>query len=57
MGGSGKKSIAAADIKLCPVCDKTFTNRKKWRARGVWESVKYCSERCRRNAPKENSAQ
>ncbi|MDP3491871.1 MAG: DUF2256 domain-containing protein [Hyphomonadaceae bacterium] len=34
--------------KLCAVCGKPFTWRKKW-ARD-WESVKYCSERCRRGS-------
>ena len=33
--------------KLCPVCRRPFVWRKKW-AR-VWEEVRYCSERCRRN--------
>ncbi|MGC6412264.1 MAG: DUF2256 domain-containing protein [Candidatus Puniceispirillaceae bacterium] len=36
--------------KICPVCDKPFNWRKKW-ARD-WENVIYCSERCRRSAPK-----
>ncbi|MGO4913072.1 DUF2256 domain-containing protein [Leeuwenhoekiella sp. W20_SRS_FM14] len=33
--------------KICIVCLKPFTWRKKWQAN--WEEVKYCSERCRRN--------
>ncbi len=32
--------------KTCPVCARPFTWRKKW-ARN-WETVVYCSERCRR---------
>jgi hypothetical protein len=32
--------------KICPVCGRPFTWRKKWA--GVWDEVKYCSERCRR---------
>ncbi|MCB0400411.1 MAG: DUF2256 domain-containing protein [Winogradskyella sp.] len=32
--------------KLCPVCQKPFSWRKKWEK--DWENVKYCSERCRR---------
>ncbi|WP_284226398.1 DUF2256 domain-containing protein [Mycobacterium antarcticum] len=36
--------------KLCVVCQRPFANRKKWRARGQWEQVVYCSERCRRAA-------
>ena len=38
------------DVKICPVCARPFTNRKKWRQRGIWEQVVYCSERCRRTA-------
>ncbi|MDX2277471.1 MAG: DUF2256 domain-containing protein [Hyphomonadaceae bacterium] len=34
--------------KDCAVCAKPFAWRKKW-ARD-WDNVKYCSERCRRNA-------
>ncbi|WP_081621249.1 DUF2256 domain-containing protein [Vreelandella zhanjiangensis] len=33
--------------KICPVCERLFTWRKKW-ARD-WENVVYCSQRCRRN--------
>jgi len=33
--------------KVCATCGKPFRWRKKW-AR-VWEDVRYCSERCRRN--------
>ncbi|WP_072720356.1 MULTISPECIES: DUF2256 domain-containing protein [Planktothrix] len=32
--------------KICPVCDRPFTWRKKWA--NCWDEVKYCSERCRR---------
>ncbi|MEK9653772.1 MAG: DUF2256 domain-containing protein [Betaproteobacteria bacterium] len=32
--------------KICCVCGRSFAWRKKWER--VWESVKYCSERCRR---------
>jgi hypothetical protein len=34
--------------KVCLICEKNFEWRKKW-ARD-WEQVKYCSERCRREA-------
>ncbi|MGB7406171.1 MAG: DUF2256 domain-containing protein [Pacificimonas sp.] len=34
--------------KICPVCDRPFSWRKKW-ARD-WENVIYCSERCRRTS-------
>lgn len=33
--------------KVCPVCGRPFTWRKKWRQ--VWDDVRYCSERCRRH--------
>ena len=33
--------------KICPICEKPFSWRKKWERN--WEEVKYCSERCRRN--------
>ncbi|HCE4530273.1 DUF2256 domain-containing protein [Vibrio parahaemolyticus] len=35
--------------KLCPVCERPFSWRKKW-ARN-WETVICCSERCRRSKP------
>ncbi|MAV84033.1 MAG: DUF2256 domain-containing protein [Gammaproteobacteria bacterium] len=33
--------------KTCPVCNRPFSWRKKWRS--CWENVIYCSERCRRS--------
>ncbi|MEM0931809.1 MAG: DUF2256 domain-containing protein [Bacteroidota bacterium] len=33
--------------KICAVCGKPFAWRKKWERN--WESVKYCSQRCRKN--------
>ncbi|MCO5934041.1 DUF2256 domain-containing protein [Mucilaginibacter sp. RB4R14] len=33
--------------KLCIVCKRPFTWRKKWEK--CWDDVKYCSERCRTN--------
>ncbi|MEM9571632.1 MAG: DUF2256 domain-containing protein [Pseudomonadota bacterium] len=32
--------------KLCPVCQRSFSWRKKWALN--WDAVIYCSERCRR---------
>ena len=32
--------------KVCVNCDRPFTWRKKWK--NVWNEVKYCSERCKR---------
>ena len=31
--------------KLCIVCNRPFSWRKKWEK--VWEDVKYCSDKCR----------
>ena len=33
--------------KICLVCERPFTWRKKWQK--DWENVKYCSDRCRKN--------
>ncbi|MGF1606084.1 MAG: DUF2256 domain-containing protein [Rhodothalassiaceae bacterium] len=33
--------------KICAVCGRPFTWRRKW-ARD-WDRVRYCSERCRRS--------
>lgn len=33
-------------VKVCELCLKPFTWRKKWEKN--WDAVKYCSERCRR---------
>ena len=30
--------------KICIICNRPFTWRKKWRLN--WESVKYCSKKC-----------
>ncbi|MBK9290960.1 MAG: DUF2256 domain-containing protein [Bacteroidetes bacterium] len=31
--------------KICPVCGRPFSWRKKWAA--CWNEVRYCSDRCR----------
>jgi len=36
--------------KICATCGRPFTWRKKW-AR-VWEEIRYCSGRCRRDKNK-----
>ena len=36
--------------KICIMCEKPFSWRKKWQK--VWDEVKYCSEKCRRNRKK-----
>ncbi|MCH2490904.1 MAG: DUF2256 domain-containing protein [Flavobacteriales bacterium] len=33
--------------KICPVCERPFSWRKKWEAN--WGEIIYCSERCRRS--------
>ncbi|MCY3009602.1 MAG: DUF2256 domain-containing protein [Pirellula sp.] len=33
--------------KVCMVCKRPFSWRKKWER--DWEHVKYCSDQCRRN--------
>ncbi len=37
--------------KTCVSCGRTISWRKKWER--DWDSVRYCSERCRRNKPSE----
>ncbi|MFN9646069.1 MAG: DUF2256 domain-containing protein [Cyanobacteriota bacterium] len=32
--------------KICAGCGRPFQWRRKWKA--VWEEVRWCSERCRR---------
>lgn len=36
--------------KVCPVCGRPFQWRRKWKQ--VWDEVRYCSERCRRQRNK-----
>ncbi len=33
--------------KICAACGRPFRWRRKWER--VWDTVRYCSERCRRN--------
>jgi hypothetical protein len=40
------RSKSDLPTKICPVCQRPFTWRKKWE--DCWDDVKYCSERCRR---------
>ncbi|MFG0541087.1 DUF2256 domain-containing protein [Pseudomonas sp. YQ_5] len=48
-----KKSFLPS--KVCAVCGRPFNWRKRW-AR-CWEQVRYCSERCRRSAPRRDPHQ
>lgn len=38
--------------KICITCNKPFSWRKKWQK--VWDQVKYCSEKCKRNKVRKN---
>ncbi|SHF80323.1 hypothetical protein SAMN02745148_03564 [Modicisalibacter ilicicola DSM 19980] len=40
--------------KTCPVCERPFAWRKKWARH--WDSVVYCSERCRRRGRQASTA-
>ena len=40
-----KKEILPS--KMCLVCNRPFSWRKKWEK--VWDEVKYCSEKCKKN--------
>ncbi|MBB6017514.1 DUF2256 domain-containing protein [Deinococcus radiopugnans] len=42
--GGGRKP-SERPSKICPVCGLPFSWRKKWER--DWDSVKYCSDRCR----------
>jgi hypothetical protein len=33
--------------KICIACNRPFAWRKKWEK--VWDEVKYCSDKCRKN--------
>ncbi|MEL6374089.1 MAG: DUF2256 domain-containing protein [Pseudomonadota bacterium] len=41
-----KQAKANLPQKTCAVCGRPFTWRKAWAK--VWDEVKYCSQRCRR---------
>ena len=38
--------------KVCIICQRPFSWRKKWEK--VWDEVKFCSEKCRRNKMRKN---
>jgi hypothetical protein len=44
------KTVAKGDLpqKDCAACGRPFVWRKKWEK--VWDEVRYCSDRCRRDA-------
>lgn len=43
---------AGQDSKVCATCGRSFEWRKKWDR--DWDAVKYCSKRCRGQAPGAN---
>jgi hypothetical protein len=45
-GWKGNKQALPA--KPCAACGRPMTWRKRWER--CWDQVRYCSERCRRNA-------
>ncbi len=46
------KQRKKADLpqKTCATCGRPFTWRRKWAQ--VWDEVRYCSDACRRNRPR-----
>ena len=48
----GNRMQRKADLpqKVCATCGRPFAWRKKWEA--VWDEVRYCSDRCRRERPR-----
>ncbi|MBM3914678.1 MAG: DUF2256 domain-containing protein [Sphingomonadales bacterium] len=51
-----KKTVKKENLqqKICLVCQRPFTWRKKWEKN--WEEVRYCSDRCRMNRTKKTEA-
>lgn len=49
------RGVAKSDLpsKLCPVCQRPFTWRKKWE--DCWDEVKYCSDLCRKRKSQASS--
>lgn len=44
------------EFKICLFCKKPFSNRKKWSSRDQFDTVKYCSNKCRNNSKKNKNA-
>jgi len=38
--------------KICPACNRIFYNRKKWKLRGIWDEITYCSNTFCKNIKK-----
>ncbi len=45
-----QKRKAELPQKICIVCNRPYTWRKKWEK--IWEEIKYCSDKCRMNRNK-----
>ncbi|HAU59379.1 MAG TPA: DUF2256 domain-containing protein, partial [Opitutae bacterium] len=45
-----KRNVKSRESKICPICVRPFENRKKWKSRGQWDQVVYCSVKCRMKA-------
>jgi len=43
----GKYTKSNLPEKICESCGKPMAWRKRWER--VWDDVRYCSERCRKN--------
>jgi hypothetical protein len=43
---AGMPHHADRPTKICVCCGRPFQWRRKWKA--VWDEVRYCSDRCRR---------
>jgi hypothetical protein len=41
------------DYKLCSYCGQVTVRRKKWKNDSVWQSIKYCGDKCRNRAKSE----
>ncbi len=51
MSASGQHLAAHPSSKSCATCGRTIEWRKKWER--DWESVRYCSEGCRKHKPRD----
>ncbi|WP_162046775.1 DUF2256 domain-containing protein [Vibrio taketomensis] len=52
-GENGLRAKRDLPQKVCVICRRPFTWRKKWQR--CWDEVKYCSDRCRGRRVNSNS--
>ncbi|MEC8420622.1 MAG: DUF2256 domain-containing protein [Verrucomicrobiota bacterium] len=50
------KFTIKSQIKICRKCGRSFSNRKKWQSRGIWNEVVYCSDKCRNGGKRSNES-